>query len=471
MFDDEYFDGEDKLEYLLSEYEKMKADQPHDFIDEDGFELLVDYLVAEGKNTDAFQACNIGTEQFPFSAGLLLRKGEILADEKKYGQALKVLDQLFSVDPNNLEAILLQSDVLLSQQKFEEVILFLENKIPLFDGQEKTELLLELADVYDEFEEFDAVFYALKRILDYDFRNEEALHKICFWAEFTKKHEESVAIHQRITDEDPYNAIAWFNLGAAFQGMKLYEKAIDAYEYCVAIDERFEYAYRNMGDAYIKLRWYEKAIEVLEKHLEIAKPEDVIFEAIGHCWEKQKDFGRARLYYRKASQLNPEDDEIYYRIGETYAKESQWEKAVKSFSVALHLDKDNATYCMALGNCLMELDVAKEALVCYLNAVRLKPNVKTTWMALVRGLYLAKFYDEAMIQLEIAINNCGEKPEFAYYRAAILMAQGKSKEAMIHLENAYVEGPKKLNCLLNLNPEILQHPMVVDVIARNKKRS
>ena len=48
---------------------------------------------------------------------------------------------------------------------------------------------------------------------------------------------------------------------------------------------------------------------------------------------------------------------------------------------------------MAIGNCLMEMDVKTEALVCYLNAVRLKPGNKTTWVALIKGLYLAGFYD------------------------------------------------------------------------------
>ena len=59
-------------------------------------------------------------------------------------------------------------------------------------------------------------------------------------------------------------------------GIKLYEKSIDAYQYAVAIDEKFDYAYRNMGDAYIRLRKYKEAIEALEKVLELSRPEDVI---------------------------------------------------------------------------------------------------------------------------------------------------------------------------------------------------
>jgi tetratricopeptide (TPR) repeat protein len=225
-----------------------------------------------------------------------------------------------------------------------------------------------------------------------------------------------------------------------------------------------------MADAYMRLKWYEKAIEVLEKHLEIAKAEDVIFEAMGYCWEKKKNFSKARHYYRQASQLSPQDDSIFYKIGETYAREKQWEKAVKSYSVALHLNKDNASYCMAIGNCLMEMEVTSEALVCYLNAVRLKPGSKTTWVALIRGLYIAGYYDEALTQIEVAREHCSDKPDFRFYQAAVLLELGKSKEAMLQLEKALKEAPTKVKIFTELNPEYLRRTAVTELIGKYKNK-
>src|SRR5690606_15077784 len=215
---------------------------------------------------------------YPFSSEIILLKAEILTQSQKFGQALNVLDEIEQLDQNNLDAVLLRSDIYLSQYKYDQAAAFLEEKLNVFEGKSKTEILLELADVYDESEDFEAVFDTLKKVINIDMRNEEALQKLCFWADFTDKNEESVTIHQYITNEDPYNALAWFNLGSAYQSLKLNEKAFDAYEFCVAIDEKFEFAYRNMADAYMRLKWFEKALEVLEKHLEIAKPEDVIYE-------------------------------------------------------------------------------------------------------------------------------------------------------------------------------------------------
>jgi tetratricopeptide (TPR) repeat protein len=471
MFDDDYLDEEwSSLDDLLRRYEDVKNGSAAGIMDEDEFERVIEYYFQNSNEEQALLACDIARTYYPFSSSVLLLRAEILTQSQKFGQALKVLDEMEQYDQHNLDAVLLRSDILLSQFKYDQAAALLEQRVQEFSGKDKIEILLELSDVYDESEEFDAVFDTLKRVVKIDKRNEEALQKLCFWADFTDRNEESVALHTELTEADPYNALAWFNLGAAYQGLKLYEKAIDAYEFCVAIDEKFEFAYRNMADAYMRMKWYEKAIEVLEKHLEIAKAEDVIFEAMGYCWEKQKNFSKARHYYRQASQLSPQDDSIFFKIGETYAREKQWEKAVKSYSVALHLNKDNASYCMAIGNCLMEMDVKSEALVCYLNAVRLKPGSKTTWVALIRGLYLTGYYDEALTQLEVARENCGDKPDFRYYQAAILLELGKSKEAMLQLEKALKEAPSKIKIFTGLNPEYLRRTAVAELITKYKKK-
>jgi len=470
MFDDFMEDEWNSLDELLKRYEDVKNGESSSIMDEEDFERVIEYYFQNSNEEQALLACDIARTYYPFSTSVLLLKAEILVQAQKYGQAMHALDELEQSDSSNLDATLLRSDILLGQFKYDQAAVLLEQRAENFQGKEKIEVLLELTDVYDECEEFDAVFDTLNRVLKIDSRNEEALQKICFWADFTKRLDDSITIHTQITDSDPYNALAWFNLGTAYQGTKLYEKAIDAYEFCVAIDEKFEFAYRNMADAYMRLKWYEKAIDVLETHMNLAKPEDVIFEAIGYCWEKKKNFQRARFFYRKASQLSPQDDSIFFKIGETYAREQQWEKAVKSYSVALHLDKDNASYCMAIGNCLMEMDAGNEALVCYLNAVKLKPNNKTTWLALIKGLYVSGYNEEALTQIEIARENCGDKGDFRYYQAAALFELGKSKEALIQFELALKLAPSKVKMFTSLNPEYIRRSSVAELIGKYKKK-
>lgn len=461
-------DDFEEIRDLLQQFENLKSGQSHSFLDEDSFELIIDYYDEHDELPNAMQAAEIAIEQFPYSSVLLLKKANLLIESKKYQDAMDLLEKAAILDSTDINLYILQTDVYLAMNQHQKAASLLEEQISVFDGDDKTELLLELADVYDDCEEFDKVFECLKMTLEHAPNNEEALHKICFWTEFTGRNEESIRLHTGIINEHPYNQLAWFNLGTAFQGLKLYEKAIDAYQYAIVIDEKFDYAYRNMGDAYIRLRKFGDAIDVLKKHLEIAKPEDVIYEAIGHCYDRQKKYTQARYYYRKASHLSPNNDKLYFKIAAAYMMENNWENAIKSIMSAIKLNKNNAEYLMALGNCYMELDRNKEGLIHLLAAVRLRPSSVNTWLEFIAGLYRSGFYEEALSQLEAATRKVGQKPVLLYCRAAISIATGQHKEGLLLLENALQDSPKHLKKMLEIDPTLLQHPGVLELVSQYK---
>jgi len=463
--------GEDKEEIreLVRQFQNLKAGRSHSFLDEESFEKIVDYYDDVEDLPQALEAVELGIEQFPYSSMLQIKKADLLIATHKYHEALRVLGHAELLDSNDINLYILKTDAYLALDQQEKAVKLLENALQLFEGQERIELLFELADVYDDYEEFDKIFDCLKLILDQEPRNEEALYKICFWTDFTGRNEESIVLHQKIIDDFPYTELAWFNLGAAYQGLKLYEKGVDAYKYAVAIDEKFDYAYRNMGDAYIRLRKYKDAIEVLERVLELSRPEDVIYEAIGHCYDRLKSFAQARFYYRKASHLNQEDSKLYYKIACTYINEGQWIVAVKQLETALQIHKMQPEYNLAMGECKMQLLEYREAIQYFSNVVRQRPKNISSWEALIRCLYTGGFYQEAMEQVIAAMRHTDNKPLFIYYLSALLLALGKTKESLLQLEKAMSLAPKLLRKLLDLNPAILQHPQVVDIVARYKK--
>jgi hypothetical protein len=77
---------------------------------------------------------------------------------------------------------------------------------------------------------------------------------------------------------------------------------------------------------------------------------------------------------------------------------------------------------------------------------------------------------EAEEYARLAWVQTGGKPLFRFYQAALLFALGKSKEALIVLESALLESPKMLSRMLDLAPSLMQHPQVVDIIARYRRK-
>ena len=459
----------EQLRELLKKYENFKNGRSHSFIEEDAFEQIIDYYQEKEDLIRAMEAAEIAGEQFPYSSMLLIKKADILLANRRYQDALDILEQASILDGGDINLYILKTDAYLALDQQEKAVVLLEEALLLFDGEEKIELLFELADVYDDYEDFDKVFDCLKMILEDEPINEEALYKICFWTDFTGRNEESIRLHQHIIDEYPYSELAWFNLAAAYQGLKLYEKSIDAYLYAVTIDEKFDYAYRNMGDAYIRLRKYKEAIEVLEKVNELAKPEDVIFEAMGHCYDKLKNFAQARIHYRKASHLRQDDSKLFYKIACTYFNEGQWESCIKQLETAMKIHRLQSEFNLLMGECKMQLGLFKDAAQYFSNVVRIKPRSATGWESLIRCLYKAGYFEEALEQTDAALKVTGGKPLFIFYKASVLFALGKTKEAILQLEEGMRQSPKLLKKFVEINPAILQNQLVVDVIARFKR--
>ncbi len=454
---------------LVGQFQNLRAGRSNSFLEEDSFERIIDYYDDMEDLPLALEAVEMGIEQYPYSSSLLIKKADLLIATRHYHDALEILGQAELLDSRNTNLYILKTDAYLALDQHEQAVTLLENALTLFRGRERIEMLFELADVYDDYEEFDKIFDCLKLILEQDPANEEALYKICFWTDFTGRNQESIQLHQDIIDDNPYSELAWFNLGAAYQGLKLYEKSIEAYKYAVVIDEKFDYAFRNMGDAYIRLRKYKEAIEALERVLELSRPEDLIYEAIGHCYDRLRNYAQARFYYRKASHLSPEDGKLYYKIAGTYMHEGQYGMAIRQLQSALQIQRLQPEFNMAMGECKMQLGEYKEAIQYFLNVVAQRPRNVSSWGALIRCLYTGGYYEEALEQVTAAITHTSRKPIFIFYLSAIYFAMGRSKEALLQLENAMNESPRLLKKLIELNPAILQHPQVVDLIARYKK--
>ena len=466
----QHSDEREDINELLAQFENLRKGRAASYIDEDAFERIIEHFESEENFVKAKMAVDIAIEQYPYSGTLLVKKADLLLTQRSYEEALALLEQAFILDSSNIDIYILKTEAFLALDRQQEAVDLLEDALSIFDGDEKINLLFELADVYDDYEDFEKVFDCLKSILEQEPANEEALYKICFWTDFTGRNAESIELHLKIIEENPYSELAWFNLGAAYQGVKLYEKAIDAYKYAIAIDEKFDYAYRNIGDAYIRLRKYRDAIENLEKVLELSKPEDVIYEAIGYCYEKLKNFAQARFYYRKASHLNPESSYMFYKVAFTYYRENKFAQSIKQLETAIKMKRNKPEYNLLMGECKMELGLTKEGIQYLLNVVRLRPKSVIGWEALVKSLYGTGQFEEVLEQVKMAEIFLGNKPVLKYYKTAAYFAMGMMKEALLQLEEALSTSPTHLKKLIQLNPSLLQYPQVTDLLVRYKKK-
>lgn len=135
----------------------------------------------------------------------------------------------------------------------------------------------------------------------------------------------------------------------------------------------------------------------------------------------------------------------------------------------MKIHRNQPEYNLLAGECKLQLGLYREAVQYFSNVVRLRPRNTNGWEALIRSLYKGWFWEEGIEQADAALKITGNKPVFLYYKAALLFATGKSKEALLWLENALQEAPKLLKKMVELNPALLQNQSMVDMLARYKR--
>ena len=89
-------------------------------------------------------------------------------------------------------------------------------------------------------EDYNKMFESLQNALVADLNCEEALERIWLCTELANKYKESAVLHNQILDKNAYSYLAWYNLGHAYNGLKMNKEAIEAFEFSYVIRENFE---------------------------------------------------------------------------------------------------------------------------------------------------------------------------------------------------------------------------------------
>jgi tetratricopeptide (TPR) repeat protein len=205
MSQNPFREEKDEMTELLRLFDNLKNGRSHSFLEEESFERIIDYFDENEDLNQAMEAAEMGIEIYPYSSLLLIKKADLLLTQRKYQEALWILEKAELLDSNDINLFILKTDAYLALDQQTKAIELLEEALSLFKNEERIELLFELADVYDDYEEFEKVFDCLKLILEEEPLNEEALYKICFWTDFTGRNEESIRLHLKILDEHPFS--------------------------------------------------------------------------------------------------------------------------------------------------------------------------------------------------------------------------------------------------------------------------
>ena len=450
---------------LVRQFEEAEKFKEQVFFEEDNYEQIIEFYQENREFNKALRVIDVAIAQYSFSSFFYTKKAEILANQKRFEEALSLLEESEKLDPNDINIFLIRSDIHLWEGRHQEALDEVEYALTIAtEPEDRCELYLEIADIYEDQEKYPEVVEALKEALNINPTSEEGLNRFWFCIELSEKYEDSIKFHEELLEQSPYSHLAWFNLGHAYAGVQLYDKALDAFGFVIAIEDTFDAAYICSGDVLYNMGRYEEAINFYLDAIKLSKPNKELYLKTAESYEKVCDFAKSRSYLRKAIVVDPYFDEAFYRIGETYRSEEKWTKAISSFERAVKLSRDNIDYLAALADAYLCAGEGEQALDIFEKIFQLDTQNKQNWINLATAYFNVENFRKAFQVLHEAEQKYEGSADIFYIKSVFYFQVGNNHEALINLERGLLVNFSEHGLIFDMDEGLLENPAVLQVI-------
>jgi len=459
------FDNDSGKPNIISQYERLTTKNDNVYLEVDDFERIAEHYMSSGKNKEALKVIDRGLKQHFYNVALYRLKATIYISEGKFEYALNVVKSAFSLSPEDHILKLLEIECIAFLGNEREALARLNTLKETYSDEDKIDSLFVQAKIYERMSDFKAIFDTLKEVLAIDPSNPTALEKIWFCVELSGQYEESIALHHAIIDEQPYNYLAWYNLGHAYTCMDDLENALMAYEYTFLINEEFEFGYRDFAEILISKGEFEKALEVLEEIRAKFGKDAELYLNLGQCHLHMEDYDKAYKYLIKAKEYNPLEGKIYFLLGLCEMAGLNYDSAIYYLTIAIELDNLKEEYYEALASTHMlkgDFDTAIQAMK---QAIEIAPEHWHFTIELSK-LYIELFEYEKAYKTLTNVADLLDAPEVRYCLAICHILMGDEAIGMEMLSTELKVAYDQHYIIKELNIPAQYDELIDDLIAQ-----
>ena len=464
------YDGERQpdLKFLVQRYEGMLREGGISFLELDSFLMLSDYYEEENDFKRALVALNHAMNQHPYSASLYVRKAQILSEQEQYEKAFEALDAAKIYEPSDLDIYLTKADIYMRMFDKDNAIKVLRRAKEYASGEDLGDLYVLESTIYETKKDYVNALKFLKQALRKDPENEIALSRISGVYDQTKEYADAITFHLNFINQNPYSYWAWYNLGLAYMHVGLIEKATEAFDYTIVINELFEPAYHCYIDCLIGLERFDTAMRYLAEYVDFFEADSEIWYRFGLCYEHKEDYAKARNYYTQALQHNSLNGRVYHSLGNCYVEEDEWYLAEKAFLQAYAVDKFNEDFCLSLADTYDALENSDKAHEFYHKALAIQPKEVRIWIHYIEFLIDEESYAVAIEMLDEAKEYI-EDVLLDFALAAVLIESGQRQEGFIVLGQALTEDYNMHTYIYQIAPKLADDAPVTTFILQYKE--
>lgn len=439
---------------LVADFESKFENGHIEYLSDKVINDLLSYYEAENLFDKAIEVLDLCIEQHPYRSEFLIQKARLLMIENRLEECLDALNDAELYDPSDKELLLLKIKALSLSKKTSDARTILDLlKNNYIEEEFYTEILIAESYIYQGEKKYEAMYLVLKKALRSDVSNKEALSRFWDAVDFARKYEDSIYFHKSLIDEQPYNYLAWYNLGLSYSYAQEYDKAIEALEYSYIINPDYESAYLECAEICMQQQDYHKALDIYSEIItKFGNDSDVMVSIAGVLIHLNK-IDQAKSKLNKALKLDPYNEEAYYLLGKCFAHNGIWYNAINAYYKAIELDANREEYYFELAKAYVKVEDYNKATLNFHKAATLASEDVYYWKEYICFIIKLGLYDEALELLDEA-EDYTYGAELLYCRAITYFFKKKKKAGLDALAEALEEDFEKYTIIYTLAPEL-----------------
>jgi tetratricopeptide (TPR) repeat protein len=186
--------------------------------------------------------------------------------------------------------------------------------------------------------------------------------------------------YKKYLDLDPFNDNIWICLGMVYSNLGSNEKAIEAYDYAIAIHPDNISALFSKANTLVSMGENKEAINVYMDVIDIEADNVQAYTYIGECYEKLKSYRKAVYYFNRALQFDAQFGDAWYGLGIAYYEQRNYTESLKYFKKARSIDPENPDFWFMLGEVYRKLHMLEKSAESFNRVVELDPNDQEAWI-------------------------------------------------------------------------------------------
>ncbi len=466
---DRFKDYQDDVKQLVLDFEAMQDRGDSRYYDVDQLETIIDFYLETADGEMLEKSVRYGESLFPTSNEIRLRRVHLLCFNERYKEAFALLKELEQLEPDDTDVLYALGVVYSALDQPRKSIQYYHKAAA--DGYELGIIYGNIADEYVKMDQRAEARSYYRKALRANPDDERALYELANCYEDDGITDKWIQYYKKFVEEHPYSKVGWFCLGEGYLVEQLYEKAIDAYQYAIAIDSKFYYAYMQLSTSYYAIEDYGKAVSTLHDVIEFTEDKAFVYFRMAEIFKQINNLVTANIYYRKAVQEDPYYAEAWHAMSLCHSLTKSYSSAIDCAKRAVKIDPESPIYLTSLAVIYADsgdLDNADRIFECSLPYYS---DFEQGWLVYADYLIMHNRYKDAIAVLCQGLPDCELVVEFNKRLALCYLHTGQRNMLFNSVRACIYDSETGEQALLEYCPELAEDLEVINIIASHRMES